>query len=74
MAACGKHFPGHGDTDLDSHKALPVVEHERGRLEEVELPPFRAAIDAEVAALDDGARAVFRRWTSRRRPRCRTPS
>ena len=51
VAACGKHFPGHGDTDLDSHKVLPVVEHERGRLEEVELPPFRAAIDAEVAAL-----------------------
>ena len=51
VAACGKHFPGHGDTDLDSHQALPVVEHERGRLEEVELPPFRAAIEAEVAAL-----------------------
>ena len=51
VAACGKHFPGHGDTDLDSHRELPVVEHERGRLEEVELPPFRAAIEAEVAAL-----------------------
>ena len=51
VAACGKHFPGHGDTDLDSHAELPVVEHERGRLEEVELPPFRAAIEAEVAAL-----------------------
>ncbi|MCY4659731.1 MAG: beta-N-acetylhexosaminidase [Acidobacteria bacterium] len=51
VAACGKHFPGHGDTDLDSHKALPIVEHDRGRLEEVELPPFRAAIEAEVAAL-----------------------
>ena len=51
VAACGKHFPGHGDTDLDSHEALPVVEHDRGRLDEVELRPFRAAIEAEVAAL-----------------------
>lgn len=51
VAACGKHFPGHGDTDLDSHVALPVVEHERRRLDEVELRPFRAAIEAEVAAL-----------------------
>ena len=51
VAACGKHFPGHGDTDLDSHEALPVVEHERARLDEIELPPFRAAIEAEVAAL-----------------------
>ena len=51
VAACGKHFPGHGDTDLDSHEALPVVEHERGRLDAVELPPFRAAIEADVAAL-----------------------
>ena len=51
VAACGKHFPGHGDTDLDSHEALPVVEQERGRLDEVELAPFRAAIEAGVAAL-----------------------
>ena len=51
VAACGKHFPGHGDTDLDSHEVLPVVEHERGRLEAVELRPFRAAIEAEVAAV-----------------------
>ena len=51
VASCGKHFPGHGDTDLDSHEVLPVVEHERGRLEEIELRPFRAAIEAEVAAL-----------------------
>lgn len=40
---CGKHFPGHGDTDLDSHLALPRVAHDRSRLERVELAPFRAA-------------------------------
>jgi beta-N-acetylhexosaminidase len=41
--ACGKHFPGHGDTDLDSHMDLPTITHSRERLETVELPPFRAA-------------------------------
>jgi beta-N-acetylhexosaminidase len=51
VAACAKHFPGHGDTDVDSHLDLPVVQADRGRLEEVELPPFRAAIEAGVAAV-----------------------
>jgi beta-N-acetylhexosaminidase len=51
VAACAKHFPGHGDTDLDSHFALPSVEHSRSRLEEVELPPFRTAIEAGVASV-----------------------
>jgi beta-N-acetylhexosaminidase len=51
VAACGKHFPGHGDTSLDSHLELPVVEHEPPRLQEVELRPFRAAIEAGVAAI-----------------------
>ena len=51
VAACGKHFPGHGDTSLDSHLELPVVEHEPARLQEVELRPFRAAIEAGVAAI-----------------------
>ncbi len=49
--ACAKHFPGHGDTDLDSHLALPVLRHERRRWDEVELPPFRAAAAAGVAAM-----------------------
>jgi beta-N-acetylhexosaminidase len=51
IAACGKHFPGHGDTTTDSHLALPVIEHPPDRLERVELVPFRAAIEADVAAI-----------------------
>ncbi|TNF25929.1 MAG: beta-N-acetylhexosaminidase [Deltaproteobacteria bacterium] len=43
---CGKHFPGHGDTDVDSHLALPVLRHDRARLEAVELAPFAAAVAA----------------------------
>jgi beta-N-acetylhexosaminidase len=50
VAACAKHFPGHGDTDLDSHLALPAVDHSRARLDEIELPPFRRAIEAGVAS------------------------
>jgi beta-N-acetylhexosaminidase len=41
VLACGKHFPGHGDTDKDSHKTLPSVNFDMTRLEEVELYPFR---------------------------------
>jgi beta-N-acetylhexosaminidase len=49
IAACGKHFPGHGDTAADSHFELPVVEHPPDRLRAVELAPFRAAIAEGVA-------------------------
>jgi beta-N-acetylhexosaminidase len=52
VGACAKHFPGHGDTDIDSHFALPTVRMSRRELAEVTLPPFRAAVDA-------GARAVM---------------
>jgi beta-N-acetylhexosaminidase len=51
VAACAKHFPGHGDTEVDSHVGLPVVDHSRSRLEDVELRPFRAAIGAGVATV-----------------------
>jgi beta-N-acetylhexosaminidase len=47
---CGKHFPGHGDTDLDSHFALPRLAHDRARLAAVELAPFRA-LCAELEAI-----------------------
>src|SRR6187399_1745192 len=51
IAACGKHFPGHGDTSTDSHHELPLVEHPPDRLNAVEFVPFRAAIQADVAAI-----------------------
>jgi beta-N-acetylhexosaminidase len=51
IAACGKHFPGHGDTAADSHHELPLVEHPPDRLDAVEFVPFRAAIEAGVAAI-----------------------
>ncbi len=51
ILACGKHFPGHGDTDTDSHQALPRIPHDRARLDAVELVPFRAALGAGLAAV-----------------------
>jgi beta-N-acetylhexosaminidase len=51
IAACAKHFPGHGDTSTDSHHELPVIEHPPDRIDAVELVPFRAAIQAHVAAI-----------------------
>lgn len=51
VVACGKHFPGHGDTNADSHKELPVVVASRERLEAVEFAPFRRATAAGVASL-----------------------
>jgi len=51
IAACGKHFPGHGDTSTDSHFEMPLIEHPPDRLEAVELVPFKAAIAAGVASI-----------------------
>jgi beta-N-acetylhexosaminidase len=51
VAACAKHFPGHGDTEVDSHLELPAVDHSRRRLDDVELRPFRRAIAAGVASV-----------------------
>ena len=50
VAACGKHFPGHGDTSQDSHLELPKLPHAMSRLEEVELAPFKAAAKAGIAS------------------------
>jgi beta-N-acetylhexosaminidase len=64
MLATLKHFPGHGDTDVDSHLGLPIITQPRDRLDKVELPPFRAGIESgadavmtghiELPALDNG--------------------
>ncbi len=51
VLAVAKHFPGHGDTDRDSHKTLPVVKHGTSRLESVELYPFKALIDSGVGGI-----------------------
>jgi beta-glucosidase-like glycosyl hydrolase/CubicO group peptidase (beta-lactamase class C family) len=51
LIATAKHFPGHGDTDVDSHSNLPVINADRERLEKVELPPFRSAIEAGVKSI-----------------------
>ncbi|MFR9775271.1 glycoside hydrolase family 3 N-terminal domain-containing protein [Micromonospora sp. MS34] len=54
VAACAKHFPGHGDTRVDSHHDLPRIGGDRARLDAVELAPFRAAVAAGVQAVMTG--------------------
>ncbi|SMF87705.1 beta-N-acetylhexosaminidase [Paenibacillus uliginis N3/975] len=51
VSATAKHFPGHGDTSVDSHLGLASVPHERARLDQVELYPFKKAIEDEVDAI-----------------------
>ena len=51
MLTTAKHFPGHGDTDTDSHLAVPHVNGDRAHLDTIELPPFKAAIKAGVDAV-----------------------
>jgi len=58
VAATLKHFPGHGAATSDSHHGLPVIEHDRARLERDELPPFRVAIAAGALAVLPGHLAV----------------
>jgi len=54
VAACAKHFPGHGDTSVDSHHSVPVIDRDRAQLEACELVPFRAAIAAGVQSVMTG--------------------
>jgi beta-glucosidase-like glycosyl hydrolase len=51
IMACGKHFPGHGDVDVDSHYDLPMIKKVRSQLDSMELVPFRALIDAGVGSM-----------------------
>lgn len=51
LIACAKHFPGHGDTEVDSHLGLPVVNRTLEDLRRIDLPPFQAAIEAGVASI-----------------------
>lgn len=65
VAGCGKHFPGHGDTLLDSHLDLPTVNHPEARLRAVELAPFAAAIASGFEALMT-AHVVYPAWDAAR--------
>ena len=66
VASCAKHFPGHGDTDVDSHVGLPVITHSEREWARIDAPPFEAAIEAgaemimsahiQFPALDDSLR------------------
>lgn len=56
--ACAKHFPGHGDTSVDSHLELPVLKHDRERIESLELRPFKKAIKAGVKSIMTGHLSV----------------
>ncbi|MEO6132102.1 MAG: glycoside hydrolase family 3 N-terminal domain-containing protein [Saprospiraceae bacterium] len=51
IMASGKHFPGHGDTDVDSHLDLPLISHSIERLKDVELYPFQQLIDAGIPSM-----------------------
>ncbi|MBL56838.1 MAG: hypothetical protein CMP61_06610 [Flavobacteriales bacterium] len=51
ILACAKHFPGHGDTDVDSHLGLPVIHHEKERLMDIELYPFKSLIDSGMGSV-----------------------
>ncbi|MFI1102585.1 glycoside hydrolase family 3 protein [Streptomyces melanogenes] len=51
IAATAKHFPGHGDTTVDSHTGIPVITHTRQQWEELDAPPFRAAVAAGIDSI-----------------------
>lgn len=51
VLACAKHFPGHGDTDSDSHKTLPIINHSKARIDSVDLLPFKRLIDGGIGSV-----------------------
>lgn len=51
IAACAKHFPGHGDTDIDSHTQIPIINKSLSQLEENEIAPFVAAMKCNVKSI-----------------------
>src|SRR5690606_21818841 len=59
VLACAKHFPGHGDTSLDSHLDLPVVDRPREHLDRIEIAPFRAAAAAGAVGSMMSAHVVY---------------
>ena len=67
--ATGKHFPGHGDTETDSHIALPVIRHDRARMDSVELRPFNTELLPQPVELRmNRRRNVDRGWEAHRNP------
>ncbi|HXG67268.1 MAG TPA: glycoside hydrolase family 3 N-terminal domain-containing protein [Blastocatellia bacterium] len=64
VMATAKHFPGHGDTSADSHLELPAIDVDRARLDQIELPPFRAAIEEGVGGVMSAHIALPRIETS----------
>ena len=51
VLACAKHFPGHGDTDADSHKTLPVIPHSKDRLDSIDLVPFKQMFQSGLGSI-----------------------
>ncbi|SEC67413.1 beta-N-acetylhexosaminidase [Paenibacillus sp. GP183] len=73
VAATAKHFPGHGDTDVDSHLGVPIVRHETERLERIELSPFIRVIEAGVDAIMT-AHIIFPAFGEEKRPATLSPN
>jgi len=51
VMACAKHFPGHGDTDVDSHYDLPLIKHDRNRIDSLELYPFKILAEQGIESM-----------------------
>lgn len=68
IIACAKHFPGHGDTHIDSHLDLPVIPHDKQRLNDIELLPFKKLIQANIGAVMNAHLAVPALESEKNRP------